>query len=428
MNTPNPPKESIVTFIKTFLLDSQWMIFSVIVKLFSSLAFNKMIALALGASGTTLFAHMMNLFNALLAIPHECTAKGMVSLLKKYPTKQGAYIGMGIVINLVSFLFFCGYLLLNHQNFFQLFALGNDSMLWGAVFLIATLGYLAHIFLLSFWQVQQAFQRYAMLNTVGNLLGLCLIAIASKTAPSYLLLVFPVGLGLSVVVTAIFSWRMLRAGFPRPIFQLNSKVFQDWLNFFFMAVSLLLFDRVVSFAVREYSIAYFNSENTGYWQAVATLSSYYTAAYFSIVMVAFYPKIVTLVNEQGAVGKYLRQMLGLLSILLIAGLSIVYFSRYWLTDALFSEGYAQTYELYRFQLIGDVFRLLGFLMAYLLLAQHRITAFVIAQAITAISYIGAVPLLVDHWGLETFPLAHLVKSIIGFLVLAFLTRRTLIGR
>jgi hypothetical protein len=69
----------------------------------------------------------------------------------------------------------------------------------------------------------------------------------------------------------------------------------------------------------------------------------------------------------------------------------------------------------------------GFLLGGVLLAQVRIKAYLIVQAISAIAYLIAIPLLINKWQLETFPLAHFIRSLVGFCLLLFFTRKVLIS-
>jgi PST family polysaccharide transporter len=194
-----------------------------------------------------------------------------------------------------------------------------------------------------------------------------------------------------------------------------------------MAIFFLLFERVVSFGVREYSIYYFSSENTGFWQSVATISTYYSGAFTAIVMAIFYPQVTKLIPEKAKLSQYLRSTFGMVCLVLIAGLAFVYFLKTWIMEFVFTDEFVIASDLFRFQLLGDFFRLSGFLLGGVLLAQVRIKAYLIVQAISAIAYLIAIPLLINKWQLETFPLAHFIRSLVGFCLLLFFTRKVLIS-
>jgi PST family polysaccharide transporter len=413
-----------------FLQNSKWLIISTFIKLGSSLIFNKIMAVFLGTTGITLFAHIMDLFNLTLAIPQEGVHKGTIQVLSKRnltPKQKGSYVGMAILMNLASFVVVGAYLLLFHQSFFSLFTFRISSLVWGAIFLTATFAYLIHVFLLLFWQIEEDFQRLSILSVFGNLLAICLLVIFTKWLPSYSLLAFPLGLGFSVIFTFLFTYRLIKQNYSPISLKWNTDSFRDLGSFLLMAIFFLLFERVVSFGVREYSIYYFSSENTGFWQSVATISTYYSGAFTAIVMAIFYPQVTKLIPEKVKLSQYLRSTFGMVCLVLIAGLAFVYFLKTWIMEFVFTDEFVIASDLFRFQLLGDFFRLSGFLLGGVLLAQVRIKAYLIVQAISAIAYLIAIPLLINKWQLETFPLAHFIRSLVGFCLLLFFTRKVLIS-
>jgi PST family polysaccharide transporter len=413
-----------------FLQNSKWLIISTFIKLGSSLIFNKIMAVFLGTTGITLFAHIMDLFNLTLAIPQEGVHKGTIQVLSKRnltPKQKGSYVGMAILMNLASFVVVGAYLLLFHQSFFSLFTFRISSLVWGAIFLTATFAYLIHVFLLLFWQIEEDFQRLSILSVFGNLLAICLLVIFTKWLPSYSLLAFPLGLGFSVIFTFLFTYRLIKQNYSPISLKWNTDSFRDLGSFLLMAIFFLLFERVVSFGVREYSIYYFSSENTGFWQSVATISTYYSGAFTAIVMAIFYPQVTKLIPEKAKLSQYLRSTFGMVCLVLIAGLAFVYFLKTWIMEFVFTDEFVIASDLFRFQLLGDFFRLSGFLLGGVLLAQVRIKAYLIVQAISAIAYLIAIPLLINKWQLETFPLAHFIRSLVGFCLLLFFTRKVLIS-
>ncbi len=413
-----------------FLQNSKWLIVSTFIKLGSSLIFNKIMAIFLGTTGITLFAHVMDLFNLALAVPQEGVHKGTIQALSKRnltPSQKGSYVGMAILMNFGSFLVVGVYLLLFHQSFFTLFTFGISSLVWGAIFLTATFAYLVHVFLLLFWQIEEDFQRLAILSVLGNLLAICLLVIFTKWLPSYSLLAFPLGLGSSVVFSFLFTYRLIRKNYAPISLKWNTDSFRDLGSFLLMAIFFLLFERVVSFGVREYSIYYFSSESTGFWQSVATISTYYSGAFTAIVMAVFYPQITKLISEKETLSQYLKSTFGMVSLVLIAGLAFVYILRTSIMVIVFTDEFVIASDLFRFQLLGDFFRLSGFLLGGVLLAQVRIKAYLAVQAISAIAYLISIPLLMNDWQLETFPLAHFIRSLVGFCLLLFFTRKVLFG-
>lgn len=419
--------------IKSFLRASRWTVLSVGIKSISSLLFNKLIALYLGPTGITLQAHVMNLFNALLAIPQEGTNKAVIKFLspENSPSRSSyQFIFGGFVINILVFVLLSVYLFLNNATFFRLFSFGDSQLAWGAIFLVSVFCYIFNTFFLSFLQVIQNFKTYAILNTLGNLFGLFSIALFITQKSDWILLGLPIGLALALIPTLVFAYPVIRQ-FLRPV-QWSLKESKPHLTamtgFVLMAVSVLLFEYVTSFAMREYSIRYFNSENTGFWQSASTLSSYYMAAFSAVVMSVYYPQAASKINKPHELSRYVRGIIALLLPIILIGLSAVFFFKDVLLQLLFTADFSKAESLFRFQLLGDFFKLISFLLAALLLAKGKVTQFIVLQAVSASIYITTIPLIADSWGLEAFPFAHFLRNIVYCFLLFILCRKIVFGK
>lgn len=375
----------------------------------------------------------MNLFNALLAIPQEGTNKAIIKYLS--PEEQPLvssyqYLVGGFIINITAFIFLSIYLFLNDDTFFRLFAFGNSQLAWGSIFLTCVLCYTFNTFFLSFLQIQQNFKTYAILNTLGNLFGLLAIALFITQNQEWILLALPIGLGFALLPTIIFTFPIIRQFFS-PVqwsWQASKGHLKDMAGFVLMALSVLLFEYITSFAMREYSIQYFNSENTGYWQAVSTLSGYYMAAFSAVVISVYYPQVASKINRPTDLKQYVRSIVLFLIPLIIVGLCTVFFLRSWLLELLFTTGFEESSSLFRYQLIGDFFKMIAFLFGALLLAQGRLTTFIILQGVSAMVYISTIPIISETWQLEAFPFAHCLRNLIYCSLLVISCRKTILGQ
>ena len=403
--------------IQSFFKASRWTLLSASIKAISSLLFNKLIALYLGPTGITLQAHIMNLFNAIITIPQEGTNKALIKFLSPEQNRYSSnnqYIFAGILINIGAFILLGTYLFINNETFFKLFSFGESPLLWGTVFLLSTLAYIFNTLFLSLLQSQQRFQTYAILNTLGNLFGLLAIALFITQGSYWMLLGLPLGLGIAIIPTAIFTRPILSAYFKSINWSIerSQEHFKNMAGFVLMALSVLLFEYITSFAMREYSIHYFDTDNTGLWQAPSTLSSYYTGAFSAVVIAVYYPQVSSLVAMPKQLNRYVKNIFLIILPVIMIGLGIVFLLKAQLLQLLFSEDFIRSQYLFKYQLLGDFFKLTAFLFGGLLLAQGKTNIYIILQAISALIYITTIPLLVDSNGLEAFPFAHFLRNII----------------
>ncbi len=90
-----------------------------------------------------------------------------------------------------------------------------------------------------------------------------------------------------------------------------------------------------------------------------------------------------------------------------------------------NESFVAGAYLFDFQVIGDLFKVYSFVLAFLLSAQARTWMFIGIQALSAAVYLISIYLLIPIFGLEGFSMAHAVRFLIYLLVLVYIQRKLL---
>lgn len=188
---------------------------------------------------------------------------------------------------------------------------------------------------------------------------------------------------------------------------------------------MVLFARVVEFAVRIIAFNEFSIYDTGLWQAVVKFSDYYAIACTSILSVAFYPKASELIQKQVALKKFVWHVLIVVTPFAAISLAFIYFFKSEILYYFFDESFVGGAYLFDFQVVGDLFKVYSFVLAFLLSAQARTWMFIGIQALSAAVYLGAIYWLIPIFGLEGFSIAHAVRFLIYLLVLVYIQRKLL---
>ena len=106
-------------------------------------------------------------------------------------------------------------------------------------------------------------------------------------------------------------------------------------------------------------------------------------------------------------------------------LGVYYLNKEFFLKLFFSQGFERAAYLVRYQVIGDFFAILSYLLAYVLSARVETVKYIGAQFVSAIIYLGTVGLLIDHFELEALTLGYLWRYLGFFIVLIIFNRRLL---
>ncbi|MBR9999841.1 MAG: hypothetical protein KFF73_12770, partial [Cyclobacteriaceae bacterium] len=176
---------------------------------------------------------------------------------------------------------------------------------------------------------------------------------------------------------------------------------------------------------RDYAIQHFGLHLTGLWQSVVRISDSYMMLFINTVGIVYYPQVSALIFDPEQLRKYLKDVLKIVLVVSIIGLSLIYLFREPVLILLFDRNFIPAETLMPYQLIGDFFCFLSYLLTYIISAQARTRTFIILQAGSAILYFGLVLLFSYYFGIAGIPAAHAARYGLLFLILIFLNKRIL---
>ncbi len=289
-----------------------------------------------------------------------------------------------------------------------------------AIFLMLMSGYLNSVIL-----ALREVRAYAFINIIGLILlvGVVYLGIQSGNRDQALLS-FSVGYGL-MFFCALFYLVTRRKKYPLSFGKPDSKSMGRIFKFLAMAISAILFGRFLDFVVRDYVIDLYGLDRTGLWQSVAKMSTSYLLVFTGTVGVIYYPKMASLIHEPKALKMYVVRVMGFVSLVSIMSLGVYFLNKELILSLFFSKEFESAAYLVRYQVIGDFFSILSYLLAYLLSARVETTRYIFAQFFSAAIYVGLIYLLIDQYNLEALTLAYMWRYIGFFLLLVYLNRRSL---
>ena len=410
-----------------FLKQSIWSFVSVIFRALSSILVNKIFALQYGTAGITLLAHFQNLISIITQIPNDGINRGIIKYwsgdeLTKH--EKHRILTAGFLFNLILFLVLVTITLLFQSYFFRDFEINLDNSIFFTLFFSGILLYLIHLFLLSVILSFRKIKIYSIINMIASLILLAVIYLISATNPLlYALLAFIFSHASGLVFSLYFVLKnkyvsMVRASLP-------TDGFVKLGEFVLMAFSVLIFGKLTDFIIRDYAIQHFGLHHTGLWQSVVKISDSYMMLFINTVGIVYYPQVSALIFDPDQLRIYLKDVLRIVLVVSIVGLSLIYLFRDPVIIILFDRNFLPAEELMPFQLVGDFFCFLSYLLTYIISAQARTRTFISLQAGSAFIYIGLVFLFSSIYNIEGIPMAHAARYGLLLVILIILNKRIL---
>ncbi len=382
-----------------------------------------MVALYFGPTGLVQLAHFQNLVTFITLVPNDGINRGIIKYLagtdKKSPDFQ-TYFSTGIYLTITLFLSVI-LLLFSARSYFLLYF--PPQLSWLSLFAGGTLLLVLQGFFNAVLMAQQKTGKLILANIFSALAVLGYVFFAAGNVPiASFLIGYLFVLGIMGLSTLPLSWQ----GLPKKsLFKLriSGEAWQYLSKFILMAASVLLFTKGLEYYIRDYLIRHFSVEQTGLWQGVVRVSDSYTALYSAVLAYAFYPKVAALLIKAPELKLFVRRSFLILVPTVMAGLVFVYFTRHYVFALLLSSRFEAAQAFLPYQLTGDFFKLISWLLANVLVAQAKFKIILLFEAVSALIYLGFFYFFTGKYDLAGTPMAHCAHYMVFFALNLFYFRK-----
>jgi O-antigen/teichoic acid export membrane protein len=138
---------------------------------------------------------------------------------------------------------------------------------------------------------------------------------------------------------------------------------------------------------------------SGYFQAAWAISMTYIGLVLGAMAADYYPRLTEVIKDHKHTRKLVREQteMGLLLAgpVILAMLTLAT----WVVFLLYSDDFAPTVELLRWQVLGDIVKIACWPLGFILLAMGRGGIFFVTQLIWNFIYLTLIILGIKHWGL-----------------------------
>ena len=412
-----------------FIKKSSWSFTAVAFRALGGLTINKLFSIYLGPAGLTLLSHFQNLTSLFTLVPSEGVNRGIMKywsdpLIDQQEKQRIFQTGLWVTLS-IYLLTFLGFFVWQGDFFFSRFIQDLSVQQFLAVFIPAIFLMLMSGYLNSVVLAMREVRAYAIINIIGLVLLVLVVYWGIQSHNQDLaLLSFSVGYGLMFFASLIYLV-VKRKTHPLSLGKADKESLGKIFSFLAMAISAILFGRFLDFMVRDYVIDLYGLERTGLWQSVAKMSTSYLLVFTGTVGVVYYPKMASLIHEPKELRRYVIRVMSFVALISLISLGVYYLNKELVLSLFFSKEFKSASYLVKYQVVGDLFSIVSYLLAYLLSAKVATTKYIFAQFFSAFVYLLFINILIDQYELEALTMAYMFRYIGFFLLLVWMNRRSL---
>jgi polysaccharide transporter, PST family len=265
--------------------------------------------------------------------------------------------------------------------------------------------------LMSILNGQRQINMYISLNIALSLISLFLVVILSINYGIDGVLVAYVTNQSVVFIITIFvvrkeSWFKLE-NFTKGIkLQFSKKIF----GFAIITLFAILSSNISLIYIRDFIMTNLSKEAAGYWQGVWVLSQVSIVVITTSLTTYILPKISSLGTKK-EISSELNRALALIFPIAIFISASSYFFRDFIIYILYSNEFTPMRDLFLWQMIATVFKIVGWLYGYVLVAKAMVRHTVFTEVFFASTFVGLSIFLMDRYGLIGVTYAYAANSL-----------------
>ncbi|MEL0609345.1 O-antigen translocase [Vibrio echinoideorum] len=174
--------------------------------------------------------------------------------------------------------------------------------------------------------------------------------------------------------------------------------------------------------VREYIGETLSWDAAGYWQAMTYISSMYLMVVTTALSTYYLPRLSE-ITEKFELRKELKQGYMILIPIVVVLALVLYVLKDFIIWALFTDDFQAMRDLFKWQLIGDLFKITAWLIAYLMLAKAMTKIFIITEILFSLSFVFLSLFAVDNFGLIGVTYAYAFNYLLYLMAMVILMKK-----
>jgi O-antigen/teichoic acid export membrane protein len=400
-------------------------------RMFANLVVLKLVALAAGPQGLGVLGNLMSATSIISNFAGGGIGGGITKYVAEYrarPTRLLRFVRSAMVYGcIVSVLFFL--LTLVWHKSLALFFFGDGRLLWlppllGLAQFLCFVG-TAIVAVFNGAQRSDLFVKVsilAYLSVIPVAYGLIVVFGVVGASVSLLLMVSCTSLPALYYLFKLDWFRLLK-------FKIDKRDVVRLSAFSLMVLASALFFPLAEIFVRGLVSATLGYEQAGVWQALNKLSGAYLGFFGVFLSTQYMPKLSALIKKQEILTVVYRHLMGG-AVCFVVFAVIFYLAKSFLIELLFSKSFLSMTDLVLYQLVGDFFRFMSYVIGFLGVAKAAVRLYICAELVQTGLFSSLSWLVMQHDAtllgvVQAYMLTYIAYFFITVACLIFYAKRAL---
>lgn len=401
---------------------------STLVRMLTGLISVKVVALIIGPAGIALLGQL----NSFATIVMTLAQGGINSGVTKYiaGNRENASSVKTLISTGFRFTLWCSLacgclMLLLHEYLSRWIMLSPDYGYVFVIFGITVIFYSVNNLILSILNGYKDFRRFVWINIVNTLTGLIFTLvlvifwklkgalIAAVTFQSIMLFI-------TVIMVRKLPW------FSRAFWEnrIDPATLRRYLSYSLMTFVTAATVPLSQLVLRGYVIADISGTEAGWWEAMNRLSGMYLMIITASFGVYYLPRLSEITAPKELRQEILKAYKVIMPILIV-GFTGIYFFRVLIIRILFSPSFLPMQDLFFWQLLGDLFKIASWLLAFLMIAKSMTKRYIFSEISFSALFIALAFWFMRYHGVTGIVQAYCLNYFVYLCTMLVMFRKTL---
>lgn len=408
--------------IKVFSLTS----ISTIVKMCTGLISVKVVASIIGPAGVALVGQLNNFATMALSLATGGINSGITKYVAEYREDNNTiakFLSTGLRITIISSIICAAILILFNNRISNLIMLSPNYGYVFVIFGVTIILYALNNMLISIVNGYKEFRKFVYINISNSIVGLIVSVVlvifwqlkgALIAAVTYQSVVLFVSLWM-LYNTKWFKWEIFKENYS---YVISKKYFRYTLMTFTTALCM----PIAQMFLRGYIMSEISPVEAGWWEGMNRISNMYLTVFISSFTVYYLPRLSEISDKTELRHEIFKAYRVIVPILLCV-FTIIYLLRFIIIKILFTPEFIPMSQLFIWQIIGDLFKICSWILAFLMIAKAMMSHYIATEIIFTFSYLGIGFIFIHLNSVVGLCQAYIINYILYCIVMAFIFRR-----
>lgn len=401
---------------------------STLVKLLTSYVTLKVVASIIGPSGIALIGQLQNFINILITLGGGGINNGVVKYVSEYKeeeTKLHQYLKNGFKIT-VYFSLICGVSLILLSKYLGQWILLDSSYYYVFIYFGISLLFMSmNNYLLSVINGFKEFRKFVLINIITSIVGLLFTValvlfmhikgalIATVTYQSVIFFITVLFLRKNNWLSAKILWGSW-----------DPAIIRKFLSYSSMSLVSVATIPVSQLIIRGFLIKNYSMDVAGYWEGMNRISGLYLMFVTTSLSVYYLPKLSEL-KSAGHLRIEIVKTYKIITPIIAASLLMIYLLKDLVINILFTKDFYPMKDLFSWQLLGDFFKVVSWILAFVMVAKSMTKIYIITEIAFSVFLVVLSIVFINNFGVVGATISYCLNYFLYFVVMIIIFKKLL---